>query len=126
MSSIFQHVHHVGGCGVLKAPMTRVNDHDRARLLFLHRISPFLVTRILANSPAGAVSIRHGLQGPNHAAATACAAGADAIGDAFKLIRSGNADVMVAGGTEACVDAVALSAFGRSATHQMHRPSYTD
>ncbi len=71
------------------------------------------MTRILANSPAGAVSIRHGLRGPNRAAATACAAGADAIGDAFHLIRSGNADVMVAGGTEACVDAVALGAFGR-------------
>lgn len=77
------------------------------------RISPFLVTRILANSPAGAVSIRHRLRGPNRAAATACAAGADAIGDAFHLIRNGNADVMVAGGTEACVDAVALGAFGR-------------
>ena len=80
------------------------------------RISPFLVTRILANSPAGAVSIRHGLRGPNRAVATACAAGADAIGDAFHLIRSGNADVMVAGGTEACVDAVALGAFGRSSS----------
>lgn len=77
------------------------------------RISPFLVTRILANSPAGAVSIRHGFQGPNRAAATACAAGADAIGDAFNLIRRGDADVMVAGGTEACVDSVALAAFGR-------------
>ena len=77
------------------------------------RISPFLVTRILTNSPAGAVSIRHRLRGPNRAAATACAAGADAIGDAYHLIRSGNADVMVAGGTEACVDAVALGAFGR-------------
>ncbi|BDA48663.1 3-oxoacyl-[acyl-carrier-protein] synthase, mitochondrial [Coccomyxa sp. Obi] len=79
----------------------------------IRKISPFLVTRILANSPAGAVSIRHGFQGPNRAPATACAAGADAIGDAFNLIRNGDADVMVAGGTEACVDAVALAAFGR-------------
>jgi len=79
----------------------------------LCRISPFLVTRILANSPAGAVSIRHSFQGPQRAVATACAAGADAIGDAFRLIRHGDADVMVAGGTEACVDAVALAAFGR-------------
>lgn len=73
------------------------------------------MTRILANSPAGAVSIRHRLRGPNRAAATACAAGADSIGDAFHLIRAGDADVMVAGGTEACVDAVALGAFGRCA-----------
>ncbi|CAK0739923.1 hypothetical protein CVIRNUC_001210 [Coccomyxa viridis] len=79
----------------------------------VRKISPFLVTRILANSPAGAVSMRHKLKGPSRAAATACAAGADAIGEAFHLIRGGHADVMVAGGTEACVDAVALAAFGR-------------
>ena len=77
----------------------------------MRRISPFLVTRILANSPAGAVSIRHGFQGPGRAPATACAAGADAIGDAYNLIRRGDADVMVAGGTEACVDAVAACCF---------------
>ena len=59
--------------------------------------------------------MRHKLTGPSRAAATACAAGADAIGEAFHLIRGGHADVMVAGGTEACVDAVALAAFGRRA-----------
>ena len=59
--------------------------------------------------------MRHKLKGPSRAAATACAAGADAIGEAFHLIRGGHADVMVAGGTEACVDAVALAAFGRRA-----------
>jgi 3-oxoacyl-[acyl-carrier-protein] synthase II len=96
--------------------MNGSGNKNTASLMLAHllcRISPFLVTRILANSPAGAISIRHKFQGPNHAVATACAAGADAIGDAFRLIRTGDADVMVAGGTEACVDAVAMTAFGR-------------
>ena len=94
-------------------PLLRSIMHEN--IAELRRISPFLVTRILANSPAGAVSMRHQLKGPSRAAATACAAGADAIGEAFHLIRGGHADVMAAGGTEACVDAVALAAFGRRA-----------
>eukprot|EP00887_Chlorella_sp_A99_P006495 scaffold3.g6495.t1 len=79
----------------------------------LRRLSPFFIPRVLVNMAAGAVSIAHGLQGPNHAAATACATGAHGIGDAARLIRAGDADVMLAGGTEACVDAVALGGFSR-------------
>ena len=69
--------------------------------------------QVLVNMAAGAVSIAHGLRGPNHAAATACATGAHGLGDAARLVRSGDADVMLAGGTEACVDAVALGGFSR-------------
>lgn len=76
------------------------------------RLSPFVIPSFLGNLAAGHVSIRHGLQGPLGCPVTACAAGAQAIGDAARLIRAGDADVMVAGGAEACIDRVSLAGFG--------------
>lgn len=75
------------------------------------RLSPFTVPSFLVNLAAGQVSIRHGLRGPLGAPVTACAAGVQALGDAARLIRTGEADVVVAGGTEACIDRVALGGF---------------
>lgn len=75
------------------------------------RLSPFTVPSFLVNLAAGQVSIRHGFKGPIGAPVTACAAGIQAIGDAARLIRSGEADIAVCGGAEACIDTVALGGF---------------
>lgn len=75
------------------------------------KLSPFVIPSFLGNLAAGQVSIRFGLQGPLGCPVTACAAGAQAIGDAARLIRAGDADVMIAGGTEACIDRVSFAGF---------------
>jgi len=75
------------------------------------RLSPFTIPSFLVNLAAGHVSIRHGLKGPIGAPVTACAASIQAIGDAARLIRCGEADVAVCGGAEAAIDRVSLGAF---------------
>lgn len=75
------------------------------------KISPFTVPGFLANLAAGNVSIRYGFKGPIGTPVTACAAGIQAIGDAMRIIRSGEADVILAGGTEACIDPLSLGGF---------------
>lgn len=76
-----------------------------------NRLSPFTIPSFLVNLAAGQVSIRHGFKGPLGAPVTACAAGVQAIGDAARMIRSGEATVILAGGAEACLDPVALGGF---------------
>lgn len=75
------------------------------------RVSPFLVPMTLANMASGQVSLALGAMGPNLAPVSACATGAHAIGEAAEVIRRGDADVMVAGGTEAVIGALAFAGF---------------
>ncbi|KWC84427.1 beta-ketoacyl-ACP synthase II [Burkholderia cepacia] len=80
------------------------------------RLSPFTIPSFLVNLAAGHVSIRHGLKGPMGAPVTACAASIQAIGDAARLIRCGEADIAVCGGAEAAIDRVSLGAFAAAKT----------
>jgi 3-oxoacyl-[acyl-carrier-protein] synthase II len=76
-----------------------------------HRVSPFFIPSAIVNLAAGQVSIRFGAKGPNSATATACAAGAHAIGDSFKIIQRGDADVMICGGAESAITPMAVAGF---------------
>ncbi|MEJ2479433.1 MAG: beta-ketoacyl-ACP synthase II [Acidihalobacter sp.] len=75
------------------------------------RLSPFVVPAFLANLAAGNISIRYGFKGPLGCPVTACAAGVQAIGDGLRMIRSGEAEVALVGGAEACVDPLSLAGF---------------
>lgn len=95
----------IGGFPAI-AEAVRITDSRGVR-----RLSPFTVPSFLANLAAGWVSIRHGFKGPLGAPVTACAAGVQAIGDAARLIRSGEADIAICGGAESTIDRVSLGSF---------------
>ncbi|CAN5372741.1 beta-ketoacyl-ACP synthase II [soil metagenome] len=110
----------IGGLmGIEEAAITL---HERGP----RRISPFFIPGRLINLASGQVSIRHKLRGPNHAVVTACSTGSHAIGDAARLIQIGDADVMVAGGTESPVCRLAVAGFAACkalSTHFNDRPA---
>ena len=75
------------------------------------RVSAFTIPKLMLNAASGQISIRFGLRGPNYAVATACASATNAMGDAFKAIQYGDADVMVTGGAEAAITPIGVSGF---------------
>jgi 3-oxoacyl-[acyl-carrier-protein] synthase II len=79
----------------------------------IRKISPYLVPTILGNASSSRIAIQYGLRGPNVSATTACAAGSHAIGDATRYIQSNMADIMIAGGAEACIDPLSIIGFHR-------------
>lgn len=101
----------VGTGLMLLETVMAVGDHLRNGQY--RKISPLFVPEILLNIPAGYVSLIYGFKGPNHAVTTACATGLHAIGDALRFIRYGDADVVVAGGTEAAVAPMIFAGFAR-------------
>jgi 3-oxoacyl-[acyl-carrier-protein] synthase II len=95
----------IGGLGIIADTAIELRDKGP------RRVSPFFIPSSLINLTSGHVQIRHGFKGPNHSVVTACATGSHAIGDAVRLIKYGDADVMVAGGSEAAVVPIGIAGF---------------
>jgi len=95
----------IGGFDVIEREHTNLMEGGP------RKISPFFIPAAIVNLAAGHVSIRYGAKGPNEATATACTTSAHAIGDAFKIIQRGDADVMIAGGSEAAITPMGVGGF---------------
>lgn len=91
---------------------TLANQHSILENKGPRRVSPFFVPMMIADMAPGEISIRLGAKGPNFATVSACASGANAIGESYRIIQRGDADMMFTGGTEAPITALALAGFG--------------
>jgi 3-oxoacyl-[acyl-carrier-protein] synthase II len=87
------------------------DQHKKLLNKGVRQVSPFTVPRLMANAAGGNIAIRYGLQGPNFCAASACASGSHAIGEAFCNILVGRSDIMITGGSEAALSPVGLASF---------------
>jgi len=97
----------IGGLNEIETQHTTLFDHGPTR------VSPLMIPKLMVNAASGNVSVRWKLRGPNSAVATACASATNAIGDAFRLIQRGDADVMITGGSEAAMTPMGISGFAR-------------
>ncbi len=95
----------IGGIRVLE------NSHRILMESGPRRISPFFIPMLIADIAAGQISIRYGLKGPNYCVMSACATASNAVGDAFRLLKYGDADIIVAGGCESSITSLALAGF---------------
>ena len=86
-------------------------EHEKLLKSGPGRVSPFFIVSAIVNLASGNVSIRHGAKGPNSATATACSAGAHAIGDSFRMIERGDADAMICGGAESAITPMSVAGF---------------
>src|SRR5258705_412495 len=96
----------IGGLPLIEEMHTKLLERGPSR------ISPFFIPGLIVNMASGVLSIRYGCKGPSSAPATACATGAHAIGDAYKIIQRDEADIMFAGGSEAVISPLAVGGFG--------------
>lgn len=90
---------------------TMIENQSLAAARGLRKISPHLIPNMLVDSAGGRIAIEYGFYGPNHGVISACATGTSACGEAFEIIRRGDADVMVAGGSEAAINALIMAGF---------------
>ncbi len=95
----------IGGIHVFREQAKAFDDHGE------RHVSPFFIPMLIPDIAAGRIAIRYGFRGPNYAIVSACATGNNNIGDAYKLIRDGNVDAALTGGTEACIDPLGISGF---------------
>ncbi|MCC9076029.1 beta-ketoacyl-ACP synthase II [Litorilinea aerophila] len=96
------------GIGGLQSTL---ENYDIAQTRGLRRVSPFMIPNMLVDSAAGKIAIEYNLHGPNHAVVSACASGTSASGEAFELLRRGDADVMIVGGAEAAIVPIIVAGF---------------
>jgi len=89
------------------------SEDQKSQGIPFRKLHPYYIPRILINMGAGRISLKYGFKGPCHAVSTACATGAHAIGDAFRFLRNGDADVMICGGSEAPINPVSIAGFAK-------------